>query len=121
MAQSNQQNQQKPNTQQQAGQQNAGMGGQQADPKADPQAANTDETVQAEDRARSMVSGSGNTLGDGMTAGGGDRVEERKVFQAEGGETDASQAGGDRRYGGKDGKTANEEKGGEGDEDSASA
>lgn len=88
----------------------------------DPEAANTDETVQAEDRARSAVSGSGNTLGDGMTAGGGDRVEERKVFQEAGGDFEPKEQGGDpsRRYGGEDGKTANEEKGGEGDEDSAS-
>lgn len=102
--------------------------------RPDPEAANTDETVQAEDRASSAVSGSGNTLGDGMTSGGGDRVEERKVFQQGAEEADAAsqpdqsqqseqadQAGGDRRYGGAGGKTANEEKGGEGDEDSASA
>ena len=30
---------------------------------------------------KSLAAGSGNTLGDGMTAGGADRVKERKVFK----------------------------------------
>lgn len=49
--------------------------------RPDPEGANTDETVQAEERAAGGVSGSGNTLGDGMTAGGAENVEERKVLQ----------------------------------------
>ena len=54
-----------------------------ADPaqRPDPEGANTDETVQAEERAAGGVSGSGNTLGDGMTSGGAENVEESKVIQ----------------------------------------
>ena len=54
-----------------------------ADPaqRPDPEGANTDETVQAEERAAGGVSGSRNTLGDGMTSGGAENVEERKVIQ----------------------------------------
>ena len=54
-----------------------------ADPaqRPDPEGANTDETVQAEERAAGGVSGSGSTLGDGMTSGGAENVAERKVIQ----------------------------------------
>ncbi|MCT9115894.1 hypothetical protein N6G02_07125 [Cupriavidus gilardii] len=73
----------------QGGQGGQGGGAKQQDPatdpvqRPDPEGANTDETVQAEERAAGGVSGSGNTLGDGMTAGGAENVEERKVFKQE--------------------------------------
>ncbi len=58
--------------------------------RPDPEGANTDETVQAEERAEGGVSGSGNTLGEGMTSGGAENVEERKVIQqGQGEEQDA--------------------------------
>ncbi len=64
-----------------------------ADPaqRPDPAGADTDETVQAEERAAGGVSGSGNTLGDGMTSGGAENVEERKVIQQGEGQDDGKE------------------------------
>lgn len=47
--------------------------------RSDPDAANTDETVQAEERAAGGTSGG--TSGSGNTRGGAENVEERKVIQ----------------------------------------